>query len=85
MFYQGKHSRTIALNSHVYILFKNPRSNSQIRILAAQTGIKNLNEFYNDALKEKFGYLIVDLSPFANEEYKTRTHIFPNEYPIIYQ
>lgn len=85
LFYQGKHCRTIALNAHVYVLFKNPRSNSQIKTLATQTGIKNLNKFYDDALKEKFGYLVVDLSPFADHEYKIRTHVFPGEYPIIYK
>ena len=85
LFYQGKFCRTIALNCHVYILFKNPRSNSQIKILQSQTGIYGLVDFYNDALKEPFGYLVVDLSPLSEPEYKVRTKIFPGEYTIVYK
>ena len=84
LFYQGKHMRTIALNTHYTILLKNPRSSSQTRTLQSQTGLKNLVEAYNDATKEKFGYLIIDLHPRSSEEHRLRTHIFEGEYPIIY-
>ena len=86
LFYQGKHSRTIALNTHYTVLFRNPRAASQLRILRTQTGLKHLEEAYKDIMKQdQFGYLVIDLSPFSRTEYKVRTHIFPNEDLIIYQ
>lgn len=86
LFYQGKHSRTIALNTHYTVLFRNPRANSQIRILRSQTGLKNLEEAYNDVMKNsRFGYLLIDLSPFSKTDYKLRTNIFPNEDLIVYE
>ena len=85
LFYQGKFCRTIALNAHVLVLFRNPRSNSQIRILESQIGLKHLREAYTDAMNTPYGYLIIDLSPTADPTYKMRTHIFPGEDVIIYE
>ena len=85
LFYQGKYCRTIALNAHVLVLFRNPRSNSQIRILESQIGLKHLREAYTDAMNTQYGYLIIDLSPTADPLYKMRTNIFPGEDVIIYE
>lgn len=85
IFYQGKIMRTLALNSHVIILFKNPRSNSQLRILQSQLGLKHLLEAYNDIMKTPYSYLVVDCSPDADPRYQLRTHVFPGEVPIIFQ
>ena len=86
LFYQGKHSRTIALNTHYTILFRNPRANSQLRCLRSQTGLKHLEEAYTDAMKnDRFGYLLIDLSPFSKTTHSLRTHIFPGEDMIIYE
>lgn len=85
LFYQGKHSRTIALNTHYTILFRNPRATSQLRTLASQTGLRYLEAAYVDAMEnDKFGYLVIDLSPFSNPLYKVRTRIFPGQDTIIY-
>ena len=84
LFYQGKFCRTIALNAHVVVLFKNPRSNSQIKTLESQTGIKMINA-YNDTQQEPFGYLVVDIGPFSDSAYRLRSHIFSGEYPIVYK
>lgn len=84
LFYQGKFCRTIALNAHVVVLFRNPRSNSQIRSLESQTGL-NIVKAYNDVQLEPFGYLVIDLGPFSNPEYKLRTKIFDGEYPVVYK
>ena len=86
LFYQGKHARTIALNTHYTVLFRNPRANSQLRILRSQSGLKHLEEAYADAMKhDQFAYLVIDLSPFSQTEYKLRTRIFPNEDMVIYE
>ena len=39
MFAQGKHARTVNLNSHYLILLKNLRDTSQINILGRQLGL----------------------------------------------
>lgn len=86
LFYQGKHSRTIALNTHYTVLFRNPRASSQLRTLRSQTGLKHLEEAYHDVMQQdRFGYLLIDLSPFSGTPLKLRTHIFPGEDLIAYE
>ena len=85
LFYQGRINRTLALNAQVVVLFSNPRAASQIRTLQSQVGIPNILEAYNDAVsKVKFGYLVIDLSPFSNPKYRLRTAIFSRDVTIIY-
>ena len=40
---------------------------------------------YEDALSEKHGYLLVDMSPHSEDKYRLRTHIFPGEDPTVYR
>ena len=85
LFLDSKYCRTIALNSHYTVLFRNPRAASQYRILASQTGHKNLMNAFNDAMRmDKFGYLVVDSSPHGHPEYRLRTRIFSSEDCVIY-
>ena len=84
---QGKHARTIALNSWYLVLFKNVRGTSQIRHLNSQLFPHKghlLLQAYEDAVKEPFGYLVIDLAPQTKEQYLLKTKIFPGEEPIIY-
>lgn len=85
LFYQNKHARTLALNTHYTVLFRNPRSASQIRTLRSQTGLKHLADAYSDATKDNFGYLVVDLHPASNQDYRLRSRIFQGEDPTIYK
>lgn len=85
LFYQNKHARTLALNTHYTVLFRNPRAASQIRTLRSQTGLKYLEDAYADATKPNFGYLVVDLHPASNKDYRLRTCIFKGEDPTIYK
>ena len=87
LFQSGKNARTIALNTWYLIMFKNLRDASQITSLARQmypgkSGI--LKEAYEDATKKPYGYVVIDSSPHANEQYRLRTRIFPNEDPLVY-
>ena len=84
LFYQGKNARNIALNSHYIILFKNPRGITQVQTLAKQTGMRHLVSAYEDAMKEKYGYLVLDLCPHSRDEFRLRSHVLPGEDPIIY-
>ena len=85
VFCQGKNARNISLNTHHMILFKNPRDIQQIKSLARQLGFgKCLEEAYADALSEKYGYLVVDMSPHSEDAHRLRTKIFPTEDCIVY-
>lgn len=85
---QGKSARTIALNSWYLVLFKNIRGTSQIRHLNSQLFPHKGNiliQAYEDAVKEPYHYLVIDLSPQAEDNYRLRTKIFPGEDPIVYK
>ena len=86
LFFQGKESRTISLNAHYIVLFKNPRDKTVVISLAKQMypgNVKFMREAYEDATKEPYGYLFVDLRPDTVEQLRLRTRIFPDEQPSI--
>ena len=86
LFHQGKYCRDISLNTHYFILFKNPRDIQQIKLLGRQLGMQNkLVDVYLDATADPFGYLLIDLSPGNKDSYMLRSHIFPAEHMIIYK
>ena len=88
LYYQGKVGRTINLNMHYLVLFRNLRDKAQIRCLAQQAypgQVKDFMEVYNDVHKTPFSYLILDFHPHTDDEYRMRTHIFSGESPIIYK
>ena len=87
LFHQGREMRTISLNSHYLVLFKNPRDVSQITHLAKQmypghTGF--IQESFQDATRNPYGYLLIDLKPRAPEVLRLRTNIFPGETSFVY-
>jgi len=82
---QGKNSRNIALNTWYLVLLKNMRDTSQIAYLGRQIfpGKKNyLVEAYEDSMK--YGYLMIELSPHADDQLRVRSRVFPGEDPVIY-
>lgn len=85
MFHQGKCARTISLNCHYLVLFKNPRDFSQIQYLGRQIGLgKTLVEAYEDCMLERYNYLVVDLSPHSSSDRKLFGHVFPGEEEVAY-
>ena len=79
LFFKGKDTRTISLNTHYMVIFKNPRDASQISHLARQVFPSNgkyLTESFLDATKKPFGYLIIDMKPNTPEYGRLRTNIF---------
>ena len=79
--------RTISLNTHFLVLYKNPRDKSQIRVLSNQMfpGKKNfLVEAYSEATKTPHSYLLIDLHPETPELFRVRTNIFPGEDSTVY-
>ena len=76
LFKQGKSMRDIALNCQVIVLFKSPRDVQQIRILSRQTGIKELEKAYLEAIKEPYGYLVINMQSHTPDAIKLQTDIF---------
>ncbi len=79
LFNKNKETRTINLNTHYLILYKNVRDKSQIAHLGRQifpNKGKYFMEAYTDACTKSYGYLLVDLRPSTPDELRLRTNIF---------
>ena len=87
----GKYSKSISLNIANFILFCNPRDGRQIvtfasQILPGQT--RYFMDSYTKATQHRYGYLLVDISPHRQQEYRQfmlRTGIFPGDTCIVYK
>ena len=82
LFHQGKGNRSISLNSHYLVLFKNPRDKLQILTLAKQMYPRQTGLFlkeYEEAVRRPFGYLFVDLKPTTPDSCRLRTNVLPGE------
>ena len=87
IFAQGKAARTISLNLHYMVLFRNTRDTSQVMTLARQIMPSRTRYFmdaYNKATDRPYGYILVDLSPHTDKTYQLRTCILPDELCIVY-
>jgi len=87
LFYGSKQNRTISLNAHYLVLFKNARDATQISHLAGQMypgKSKFMTESYRDATAKPFSYLLIDLKPDTEDRLRLRSNIFPGEIPYVY-
>ena len=87
LFYGSKQNRTMNLNSHYLVLFKNARDATQISHLAGQMypgKSKFMIESYRDATSKPFSYLLVDLKPDTEDRFRLRSNIFPGETHYVY-
>lgn len=81
LFGKNKEQRTISLNSHYIVLFKNPRDASQITHLGKQMfpgKLKYIQESFKDATSQPHGYLLLDLRQETPDHLRLRTRIFPS-------
>ena len=89
IFYQGRHGRTIALNTQYLVLFKNPRDSSQITYIARQIFPKSsqaLTEAYRDSTESvNYGYLFIDLTQQCREDLRMRSNVTPDQYTVVYR
>lgn len=78
IFNQGRGRRTISLNAHYIVVFKNFRDRIQNH--------RYIQEAYKDATNDPFGYLLFDLKQSTPDLYRYRAHIFPGYYPsnVVY-
>ena len=85
LFHHRKGSRSINLNSHYLVLFKNPRDKLQILTLAKQMYPGQSDFFlnqYEEAVKRPFGYLLIDLKTTTqdnSDNCRLRTNVLPSE------
>ena len=83
LYYRGKENRTMSLNSHYLVLFKNPRDQQQIAVLARQMYPGNLSqnflEEYKRATERPYGHLVVDLKPDTTDDQRLRANILAEE------
>ena len=87
MFDQGRSSRTVSLNSHYTVVFRNLKDQSQFRTMAHWILPKNsdwLLDEYADATVRPFGYLVIDSSPKCNPIFRFQTNIFRGELSTVY-
>lgn len=79
LFSKNKEHRTISLNSHYLVLFRNVRDISQISSLAKQMypgKTQHMLEAYKDAVSPTHGYLLIDLRQSTPDKIRLRTDIF---------
>jgi hypothetical protein len=82
IFQQGAFGRTINLNSHYTVYFKNPRNSQQIGFLARQMyrGKSNtLIEAYEDCVSRPHGYILIDFKQGTPDQLRMKTNILPDD------
>ena len=87
LFPKNPYARTISLNAHYLVLYKNPRDVGQFTVLARQmygTDYQFAVEAFHDATAQPHSYLLLDLRPETEESYRLRTCIFPGEQTYVY-
>ena len=90
IFGKGAFARTISVNTHYMILFRNNRDILQVQTLARQMYGKKSKYFmdaYAKATSKQWGYLVVNIHPTITdkEPYRLLTGIIPGEETIIYR
>lgn len=77
-------------NAHYLVMMRCPSDKSQILTLGRQLYPGNSKFFldaYNDATKDKYGYLFIDVSPDSDEQTRLQTAIIPESgcySPFVY-
>lgn len=82
IFTSNPYFRTISLNSHYLIIFKNPRAFDQISVLARQISPNNTKFFleaYEESCREPHTYLLLDMTQSCPDDLRLRTNIFPDD------
>ena len=87
-YYDSKVLRTITLNVQTIILFKNRRSQQQVKTLAGQLCPGNtkfvMDSYFKAISQSNYSYLVIDLDPRGNALHQFRTNIFPDEITIVF-
>lgn len=84
LFHKAKWMRNISLNTHYFVVFKNPRDSAQVKYLGAQLSPGKGNadflwESYKLATRDPHGYLLLDLRQETSEKLRVLSHVLPTE------
>lgn len=77
-FQKGREMRNITLNAQYIVLFKNVRDRSLASNLARQMypdRVRSFQRIFEEATKDEFSYLFIDLKPRTPEEIRLRSHV----------
>ena len=86
LFNKDRTMRTVNLNSHYQVLFKNPRDKTQVRTLGQQMYPGNshfLVDAFEDATAAPYSYMVLDLRPETPEDIRVRAKVF-DEDAVVY-
>jgi energy-coupling factor transporter ATP-binding protein EcfA2 len=86
LFNKDRTMRTVNLNSHYQVLYKNPRDKTQVRTLAQQMYPNNsrfLVDAFEDATAAPYSYLVLDLRPETPEDLRVRAKVFDKD-AVVY-
>lgn len=86
LFDKGSQARTISLNCHYIVVFKNPRDRSQIMSLSRQMfpgDAHVLTDAFSDATTRPYGYICLNLRATTNDCCRLQTNILPDESPTV--
>ena len=80
--FASRELRVARNNCHYLVLMRNPVGALQIRNLATQLfpgprAHRFFMEAYEDATREPFDYLLVDMHPRTRDAFRLKTHIYP--------
>jgi len=85
LFHRGKNNRDVSLNTDYMVLFKNPRDVTIVSNLAKQMdNTKFMKWAYNDATREPFSYLLIDMRSDTDDRLRFRAKFF-DKYQIVYE
>ena len=83
LFMPGKYARSISLNCHYVIMFRNFRDNRSLISGFGSQAYPGQTKFFKCALdkatSQPYGYLLNDMTVRIPNEQRLRTNIFPNE------
>ena len=87
LFLPFKEYRTLSLNSHYMIIFKNPRDMSQIQALSRQVfphQPRFLTQVYNSETSRQHSYLLLDFKQSTPDELRVRNSVTTPSKTTVY-
>lgn len=85
----GEIQKQIGLNCQYILIFRNPRSQQQVKILGSQIfgagGAPHFIDAYKKAVLRPHGFILLDLHPSTEEKMRLKSGILPQEELIVYQ
>ncbi len=89
VFEQSTQLRTISLNTHYIVAFKNHRNQRQMYTLIRQVVPRNpewLIQAYEDAVKKPYSYMVFDARSDSHDSLRFRSEIFDRVHgPFFYR